>query len=549
MDAQKYQEAARVCDLMADRTRDSHINALAGWLHKALEREHKPTMALVSFNMNHAERFAMLKEYAGLTVPKELAERVAGEPACLIFDYAAKPVVREEGAGGITVCGLPCNALKNCRIAVCDEIKGKDKWVALSDEIDIACLLVNATMAMNQIERTWLKECGQPLFGVNEPVLAMVGMQLLNSDEDRQAVTEVVNAALRRLQMSTKVFDQPREALAWMENFLGEGNLKENHDNRVAKNALLAVQERAKTLMSEAVADGGAIDAAVTQLEKQRGSLEMAGQLAAESILCNELSRLKVMATESIRDFGRRMAADIRSHVETYPLDQLETVDEYVNRSAGEAWDGFLRSMTATTDAELAKITDRLRAQMEMDAGAMLASLAESARRALYSAVYFSQAGADGGAPIAVRSPAEYAGVNVPEMTGQLRRETRNMMLLSIPILLVNPLLAIGNIFVSKAIGKFRTDSELKSARAEMAAQVEMMCAENAENVVRRMSESFDRQMQEGTRNITAAYSGLVNQLEGELRRMKDEQTQKAAAWDVLAEQVQTKIPALLGQL
>ena len=107
MDAQKYQEAARVCDLMADRTRDSHINALAGWLHKALEREHKPTMALVSFNMNHAERFAMLKEYAGLTVPKELAERVAGEPACLIFDYAAKPVVREEGAGGITVCGLP----------------------------------------------------------------------------------------------------------------------------------------------------------------------------------------------------------------------------------------------------------------------------------------------------------------------------------------------------------------------------------------------------------------------------------------------------------
>ena len=228
MDAQKINEAVKACDLLAARTQDMGIIALARRLHGMTERQHKPTMALVSFNMNHAERFELLRSYAGIEVPAELGTKAAGEPLCLVLDYSPQPtLLADGGTDGVTVYGCPCEALRSHRIAICDEIREKDKWIALADEIDITCLLVNATMAMNQVERTWLQNCGQPLFWDNTPVIAMVGTQLLNSEEDAQAVAEAVNGALRRLQLNTKVFEQPQEALAWMDAFLnGDGDGK-----------------------------------------------------------------------------------------------------------------------------------------------------------------------------------------------------------------------------------------------------------------------------------------------------------------------------------
>lgn len=551
MDAQKYREVTDVCDLIAAKTRDAGIMALADRVHKALEQEHKPTMALVSFNMNHLERFEMVKSQTGADIPSELVSMVEGNPACIIFEYSQKPTLLNNGASdSIITYGLPYDGLKTHRIMICDEIQSKEKWLALSNEIDIACLLVNATMAMNQVERTWLKDCGQPLFWENEPVLAMVGTNLLNSDDDVQAVSDTVNAALRRLQMSTKVFDQPSDALGWMEEFLNEASVAESHDRRVAKNALTAVRERTEAFMNMAVVDGGAIGTAVSQLDKQRQSLEMAGQLASESILFNELSRLKVMATETIRDYGRKMADSIKAQVETYPVDQLATVDETVNRYVTESWDSFIISMTATTDTELGKVAQKLTEQMEKDAGVLISQLDEPSRRAVYSAITFRPAAAQGNnSVVAVRAPAEYSGVNVTELTNQLRRETRNMMLLSIPILFVNPLMAVGNVIASKLIGNFRTDSELKSARAEMAAQIDSMCVENAESIVRYTEVGFDRQIQEGMQNVKTAYAGLIQRLEENLNRLKDEQGRKAAAWDTLEQQIRVVIPELITQL
>lgn len=549
MDVQKCKEAVNACDLVAAKTQDMGIIALAGRLHRMAEREHKPTMALVSFNMNHAERFEVLKSYAGIEVPAALNAKFTGEPVAIIFDYSSQPTILSDGAAdGIMVFGCPCEALMSHRIAVCDEIREKDKWIALTDEIDIACLLVNATMAMNQVERAWLQNCGQPLFWENQPVLAMVGMNLLNSEEDAQAVTEAVSGALKRLQINTKVFDAPQEALVWMDAFLNDEAVRENHDRRVVRNCLLGVRERTKAFLDETVVDGSAIDAAVNQLEQQRKSLEMAAQLASESILHNELDRLKVMATESIREYGRQMAANIKSQVESCPLDQLGTVDETVNQYATRSWDSFIASTAATTENELQNIMGRLTAQMEIDAGELLSRLDEPARRAAYSAIAFGSSQPQGAA-IPVRAPAEYAGINVGQVTGQVRRETRTMMLMSIPLLLVNPWMAIGNVFVSKAIGKFRTDSELKTARADMAAQIDNMCAANAEEIVLFTQAGFDRQLQEGTQNIKSAYAGLIGNLERDLRRLKNEQGQKAAAWDILDEQVRKTIPELLAQI
>ena len=123
------------------------------------------------------------------------------------------------------------------------------------------------------------------------------------------------------------------------------------------------------------------------------------------------------------------------------------------------------------------------------------------------------------------------------------------MMLVSIPLLFVNPLFAVGSIVASKFIGKFRTDSELKNARADMAKQIENLCAANSEVVVQNVEASFDRQIQEGSQNVRAAYNNLINRLENELNGMKAQQGQKTEVKRFLEEQLQSVIPSLQSQI
>ena len=550
MDAQTYSNVTAACDQIAAKTQEPGISALSSRLHRALEKEHKPTMALVSFNMNHAERFAIIKDFTGTDVPGELAAKVDGASACILFDYSRSPgILSDGGPDGITVYGLPCEKLQTRRIAVCDAVKSRDKWFVLAEEIDIACLVINATMAMTQLERNWLRECGQPLFGTNEPVIATVGMNLLNTQEEVQAVNDAINGGLRRLGMSTQVFDSPTEAMAWMDDFLNDPAVQAGRSRRMAANGLTELTERTKAFMSTALIGSSAIDNAVAKLEEQRKSLQTAGQLASESILFNELTRLKVMASESVRDYGQRMVGNIKSKVETYPLEQLRGMDAEINQFIVGSWDAFLAKVAETTEGELQKVSARLTEQMEADAGNMIAALDEPTRRALYGAITFAPSYAERAENMPVRAPLEFSGVNINQMTQQLRHETRGMMLVSIPLLFVNPLFAVGSIVASKFIGKFRTDSELKNARADMAKQIENLCAANSEVVVQNVEASFDRQIQEGSQNVRAAYDNLINRLEGELNRMKTEQGQKNEVKRFLEEQLQSVIPSLQSQI
>ena len=550
MDAQTYSNVTAACDQIAAKTQEPGISALSSRLHRALEKEHKPTMALVSFNMNHAERFAVVKDFTGVDVPEELAAKTDGTPACILFDYNRTPgILVDGGSDGITVYGLPCEKLQNRRIAVCDAVKSRDKWFVLAEEIDIACLVINATMAMTQLERGWLKECGQPLFGTNEPVIATVGMNLLNTQEEMQAVSDAVNSGLRRLGMSTRIFDSPMEAMAWMDAFLNDPAVQTGRLARVVANGLTELTERTKAFMSTALIGASAIDEAVAKIEGQRKTLQTAGQLASESILFNELTRLKVMASESVRDYGQRMVGNIKSKVETYPLEQIRGMDAEINQFIIGSWDAFLAKVAETTEGELQKVSAKLTTQMEADAGELIAALDEPTRRALYGAIAFAPSYAERAENMPVHAPLEFSGVNINQITQQLRRETRGMMLVSIPLLFVNPLFAVGSIVASKFIGKFRTDSELKNARADMAKQIENLCAANSEVIVQHVEASFERQMQEGSQNVRAAYDNLINGLEGELNRMKAQQGQKAEVKRFLEEQLQSVIPSLQSQM
>lgn len=558
MATKKYENILDTFDEIAEKTQDGKIDSIVEWVRTSVEEVHKPTIALTSFNLNHTERFQIIKQFFGVEIPKEIVEMIDGEPICLILDYNDFPTLLNEqrNIGRQILFGLPFEALKELRIAICDEIQMKSEWLELSNEIDMVCLVINATMAMNQMERTWLKECAISFFEENELVLAFTRLEQMNEDEDVQIVHKVVDDSLKLLGVSPKVFENVKESLDWMILSIKNENIQEKHAKRVVKNGINVMSNLLEELINSAVVDSEAIQYAIEQLEKQQNRLELAGQFAAESILSNAMNRLKFQLCDGIRDYGRQMTVNIRKKVEDSSIDQLETMDDKINGYVSGSWEYYIKSMSAKIETEMKTIDRKLTSQMEADADMLISGLDESAKRTVHSALIgltFGQMDTAGlpllNARTMIYDRNALAEISVGTITDQLRKETRNMMLLSIPLFFVNPLLSLGNIFVSKTYGKFKADSELKDIRAEMVKQIEKICFDHAELIVHQVELSFDNEIRIGSAHVQSAYHNLILQIENSMVELNNSREAKVALKRCLNDQITVVFPSFLANL
>lgn len=541
----------KTIDEVALRTRDEQVSQLSAWVRSALEKTHKPSLALVSFNLNHTDRLRMIRNFCEIVVPEDIINMIEGEPACLILDYNETPILINEmaNANGMLELGLPFECLKNYRVIICDEIQSEEKWLALTAEIDACGLVVNATMAMTQDERFWLNNCAKQMFATDETAIILTKINFLNSEEDLEDVRLSVTNTLTRFGMDTKVFESEDVAFEWMLDSICAPGIQERHDARILQNAHTVAEKRIRVLLDTAAIDASTIQSTFEQLKKRRQYLELAGQMAAESVLANSLNSLKAQLCEGIRDYGRQMAGNIKSKVENTPLDQLESLEDKINGFISGSWDYYIKSMMSKAVEETEAISKKLVKQMEIDAGSMIVELDESARRTLYRALGLSDFSTEFESEITLErrplSGNEKAEVSVGAITEHLRKETRNMMLLSIPLLFVNPLASVGTVFAAKAYGKFKLKNELTDIRSEMVGQVEKACYESCEHIAKQVEQNIEDEIRTGSISIKSAYAGLVSQIASSLDELRKSQEENAALKDYLSRVLNVVFPQL----
>ena len=541
----------KTIDEVALRTRDEQVSQLSAWVRSALEKTHKPSLALVSFNLNHTDRLRMIRNFCEIVVPEDIINMIEGEPACLILDYNETPILINEmaNANGMLELGLPFECLKNYRVIICDEIQSEEKWLALTAEIDACGLVVNATMAMTQDERFWLNNCAKQMFATDETAIILTKINFLNSEEDLEDVRLSVTNTLTRFGMDTKVFESEDVAFEWMLDSICAPGIQERHDARILQNAHTVAEKRIRVLLDTAAIDASTIQSTFEQLKKRRQYLELAGQMAAESVLANSLNSLKAQLCEGIRDYGRQMAGNIKSKVENTPLDQLESLEDKINGFISGSWDYYIKSMMSKAVEETEAISKKLVKQMEIDAGSMIVELDESARRTLYRALGLSDFATEFESEITLErrplSGNEKAEVSVGAITEHLRKETRNMMLLSIPLLFVNPLASVGTVFAAKAYGKFKLKNELTDIRSEMVGQVEKACYESCEHIAKQVEQNIEDEIRTGSISIKSAYAGLVSQIASSLDELRKSQEENAALKDYLSRVLNVVFPQL----
>lgn len=541
-----FNEVIKACSLASEKTQDIRIKELSNYLTSSLEGTHKPTSALVSFNLNHSERYGLVSSFTGTEIPPELRAMLDDEPACIIFDYSDTPgFLSKSEADDAIIFGLPSERLKAQRVAVIDGITEAARWLELSGEVDALCLLVNATMAMNQTERTWLNDQAKRLFTSGELFISITNLSAMNNEEDTRQVIEGVCGFVKRHCIDAVMIESPEKALEFMSEFLDGREVQDIRNRRVAGNVLASVRGYVNEFMSDELADDSSISGTITQLEKQRHMLELSGDSAADSVLANSLNDLKVKACEGIRDYGRQMTDSITSYIAKTPLERLERIDEKINSYIRGSWKIYFDTMAGKIDEEFKKTAKKLTRQMDIDAGSLIASLDEDARRTIYSALSLEAPVMIDGIRVNVHEYDSGAG----DVTGRLRRETRNMMLLSIPLLFVNPVISAGNLVAAKLIERFRLSGESKHIREEISRQVEGVCFETTENIARQIQKSFDEEISRGSQGVRSAYKGLVGRLEEDITRLKEERDRRADVRQVLEVQAREVYPKLEAEI
>ena len=534
-------------DDIAGKVNDNEVSSLSRWLHEAIEGEHKPTLAFVSFDLNHSQHLKLIKKVLGIQVPKEKIEMFEGEPMCLIVDYSEVPVLLNENVSlnNPIVFGIPAECLKNYRIVICDGISSKNQWLDLSNEIDIVCLAINATMAMNQMEKEWFKNCAVHFFDEKEIVIYLDKMNLLNDEEDRAGVRKAINNFLEKSDISCEIYEDQQELFEKMIQFVQEQNIRDLHKKRVSKNVLLEVEQLLKRLFDSVVIDESTISSAVQQLQKQQKYLELAGKMTSESILGNSLNSFKVQLCEGVRDFGSQISESVKKKIENCPIDKLESMEDKIKGYISGAWEYYVKSITVKINSEIEKITQKVTKQMELDAGNMVSELDDSARQTLYCALVLGYTKSSE----FVMENQVGIGTVTGQITEQLQRETRNMMLLSIPIFFVNPLASIGSIFAVKAYGKYKTNNELNNGRTEIVNAAISACHEITESIVQKIQIETDDAMRDGSMEIQKSYGTIIQQFREKLSELNEAQKESAKLKEYIGEMLDNQIPMVVHNL
>lgn len=555
---EKYAQMMSVCEEMAKTSDDAQITEQFAHTRQLLETEHTPTVALIGLGPVGRSLLDAAGEICGTEVPSTLDQSFANGPTCLtledgeeeaLYRIAAEGCIQIADAGipaadncsvDELVCGFPCGRLRNTRMILCGGVTNYENWVQLMENMDVVALRVNATAAMNQVERQWIDNTLLPLFGKTHGAIWLDLLDQLNTEEDRQTVVETVKKTLAKRDLEIPVFSTAKEVGEWMFAELADMNVRDQFIRKALRISLHMADNRITQIRQIGSVDEQAVSKAVRALESQRKQMELAGEIAADTTVINTYTKLKLDAKAGVRDFNAQAVDSICQKIADAPYDELETLEPKIQAYLRKVWERYQQEMNARMNEETAKCYASVMERMEMDAGKMIADMDEETQEILREAI--SRPVAEQGGTL-VRPDWEYQGTN--SLT-KLKVETRNMMLLAIPLaFFAHPVLAVATFFGAKYYCKSQSEKRGEEFRNALKEQVRTSCNDVLEDVLREVDRSFDEAAAQTAAIVRDAYKELIDKLIEQLNQLAQRQHALAGRVEALNHMQTVTIPSL----
>lgn len=558
---EKYTQIVSVCEEMSAVAADAQIADQIQHTKQLVENNHILTVALVGMGPVGRSLLDAANVICKTGTPDILNQAFSNGPVCLTLDNGDEEVLCRIGSEGrIQIadsgikstegyavdeleCAFPCDALKDKRMILCGGIEGHDAWMHLFENMDAIILRINATAAMNQTERGWIDNELIPMFGDKQVAIWIDLLDQLNTEDDQADVMDNVKKALSKRDMNAPVFTTAKEAGDWAAAELGKMDVADWHIRKALKIGLGAVYNRIEEVKKLGTIDEKTVTKALRQLESQRSRLELAGEIAADTTVANAYSQLKIGAKAGVRDFNLQAVSSICSKIDEAATEELETLEPKIQAYLRKVWERYQQDLNGKLNEESQKCYSLLMERMEKDAGTMLAELDEETQQVIQAAMNRATSGQLG---TLVRPDWEYQGSN--NLT-KLKTETRNLMLLSIPLAFSSPVLSLALIFGVRHYKKTQTAKRGEDFKTALKTQVKASCDEVVEDICREVDRSFDDAAAQMASSVMEAYKGLTDTLINQLQELCDQQRELMTRIDKLQQMQTVTIPSLMCSL
>lgn len=556
----EFDKACKICEILNNSSGDQVIVELCSWINSSVNANHIPTIAIVSVEKSLNDLYCIAEKFLEIEFDEIPLLSVQDNPVCITFMYGEESCFSfSENGDDLRVtygsCFVDSERLKEMNLMLCSGLP-KDVWLELSSEIDAVCLETNATMAMTNSERTWVKDVAVPLFGSSAVYLGIEKLDKLNSNKDRSDLRANVGNTCSRIGITNAISEGCLEAIELILPSLELQSITKKRQTRILRNGVTAIKERLDVLVDESKINDEDILATKDALKSRKATLALNGDFISEVIIKNTISELKSEVVASTEDYGREIVDNIRMNLESTSDVDIYKVIEKIPEYIESAWRYFLTESGKLFDKKLELLYKDITQQIEKDLAELISTMNPKEIKVLYEALGLQMSGFDMssnfGMDRSISNP-ETTTLDVEARYEQMRenvgRETRNLMILSLPLLFVNPLYSIGIVIGANTLQKIKQKDQHKEQRAVLQSEIETLCESCRLQVVDTVVSSSEEMTKSSIEGVKQTYDGFIDMmnqhiesLEGNLKEAETYRHQ----WAIIAKD---DIPVLLELL
>ena len=558
MTKEKCAQIIGVCEEIAKTADDLQITEQINHTKQMINTAHTPTLALAGIGPVGYSLLNVASKICEMEMPAAIKGVFANGSSCLTIEHSESERlyrVTSDGNFPITDCttkpneivdvdelvyASPCEKLKEKKIILCGNIVKHDDWISLFENIDIVVLRINATAVMNQTERNWLDNELIPLFGKSHCAIWIDLMDQLNTETDQEDVMSLVKNTLRKRNLEIPIFTFSGAVKEWMLNELAKIDVYEQYRYKMMKICLNILSSRIMEIQNIKTIDEQSLKAVILKIESQRNNLELAGRIAAETTVVNTYEKLKIDAKAGIHDFNTQAIDNICQKVKDISIEELEDLEPNIQKYLRKVWEQYQQEMNVKLHAATEKCYEELMTQMEEDAARFISDMDEETQNLLEEAINRSVTSKDGNL---VRPDWEYQGTN--SLT-KLKIETRNMMMLSIPLVFVSPVLAVATFFGAKYYKKTQSEKRGNEFRESLMMQIRSSCDAVVQDICDEVDRNFDEVALKTADEVKQAYCNLVDKLIEQINELIAEQKALNTRIETLKSMQTVTIPSLM---
>ena len=517
-------------------TDDQKLECIIGAAESKLKEPFFPKVMLVSNDYGRQEILDLMRHECSQSEMLQECLPDSGRPFWVTLSFGKPDVTEESSSIGeqeytkITAA-VEWDFLKTANLVWLCGFDFSSLNMSLIEDADVIVLVTNATMALPQEEKDWLRNSVASSFYGEQVLISLYSRSHVNTKEDYECLHKNVNMVLNGLDSKIGFYDDLFSVFAAAAKLLQTTVSEEKHKKMVIKNCLNCIEQRVSELLKASNLDTEKLKTAIEKMERERKDIEMSGRLLMESSVENMYANLKNQIVDAADRYNEDAYNSIRDRIET--TKNVEQDVDSIHPYLKAVWENFENEIKAKFAAEQDKISGDLERQMEQVRSSLVRMLDLGEGSELMQHL-----------GIAAGSVAYTGNPDEASKKSHAKLLSKGLMLASIALAFVNPVWGLAAFVGTRFFQRSRENSS-EDLRRKVLDELHGECSSIKEKVVEQITAVIAEAKENSKKNIGNVFSEMIDSMMDSILNFIEQIKKLQKQEELLQAIVSGEIPAI----